>query len=96
MNWLALAVFLGVTIPLGAQEEFLKWDGKHAKSIALAGRVTGQAGKSLDFRITATDRSYNFKLRATWLTPATIRALVTTGPSCPGGATRMRSATVSS
>ena len=49
-----------MTIPLGAQEDFLQWDGKHAKSVALAGRVTGQAGKSLDFRITATDRSYNF------------------------------------
>jgi hypothetical protein len=37
--------------------------------------VNGQVGKSLDFRVTATDRSYNFKLRATWLTPEIIRAL---------------------
>ena len=75
MNWPAFAVILCVTIPLGAQEDFLKWDGKQARSIALGGRVTGQVGKSLDFRITATDRSYNFKLRATWLTLSTIRAL---------------------
>ncbi len=75
MNWQAFAVLLAATIPLRAQEDFLKWNAKHAKSVALAGRVTGQAGKSLDFRITATDRSYNFKLRATWLTQSTIRAL---------------------
>lgn len=45
-----------------------------AKKAILANRVSGQIGKSFDFRLTATDRSYNFKLRATWLTPSAIEA----------------------
>ncbi len=55
-------------------EEYLHWDAKHARSIAQSTRVSGQVGKSLDFRIVHTERSYNFKLRATWLTPEVIRA----------------------
>ena len=55
-------------------EEFLQWDAKQAKAVALASRVTGQIGKTFDTRILSTDRSYNFKLRATWLTPEAIKA----------------------
>ncbi len=55
-------------------EEYLHWDAKRAKSVALSTRVNGQVGKSLDFRVIHTERSYNFKLRATWLTPEVIRA----------------------
>ncbi|MEO8597138.1 MAG: hypothetical protein ABI759_27715 [Candidatus Solibacter sp.] len=47
---------------------------KQAKSIVLSRRVTGQVGKSLDFRVVQTDRSVNYKLRATWMTPEVIRA----------------------
>ena len=57
------------------EEAFLRWDIRQAKSIALTERISGQVGKSFDLRITSTDRSYNFKLRATWLTPTTIQAL---------------------
>lgn len=49
-------------------------DAKQAKSIVLAQRVAGQVGKSLDFRVVQTDRSVNYKLRATWMTPEVIRA----------------------
>ena len=59
----------------GADEDFLRWDAKQAKTIALATRVNGQVGKSLDFRVVGTDRSYNYKLRATWMTPQVIRAV---------------------
>ncbi len=59
----------------GAEDDFLGWDARQAKAIALATRVNGQAGKSLDFRVTGTDRSYNYKLRATWMTPQVIRAV---------------------
>jgi hypothetical protein len=55
-------------------EQYLRWDGKRANKVALSTRVNGQVGKSLDFRILHTERSYNFKLRATWLTPEVIRA----------------------
>jgi hypothetical protein len=75
MNRYLVAAVLGAANLLSGQDEFLKWDAKRAREIALSGRVNGQVGKSLDFRVTATDRSYNFKLRATWLTPEIIRAL---------------------
>lgn len=75
MNRHLIALVLGAGSLLSGQDEFLKWDVKRAREIALSGRVNGQVGKSLDFRVTATDRSYNFKLRATWLTPTIIRAL---------------------
>ncbi len=55
-------------------EEYLRWDARSAKNIALSTRVRGQVGKSLDFRVIHTERSYNFKLRATWFTPEVIRA----------------------
>lgn len=72
---LAIALLLGTTTSNGADDDFLQWNAKQAKNIALSGRVSGQAGKSLDFRVLATDRSFNFKLRATWLTPLVIKAL---------------------
>lgn len=55
-------------------DEFLHWDAKQASAIGRRMRVTGQVGKSLDLRVIRTDRSYNYKLRATWLTPEVIRA----------------------
>ena len=74
-------MMLGILLPLllaalfRAEDDFLPWDARQAKAIALATRVDGQAGKSLDFRVTGTDRSYNYKLRATWMTPEVIRAV---------------------
>ena len=55
-------------------DAYLRWNAKEAKSIASAHRKKGRIGKGFDFRITGTDRSYNYKLRATWLTPDVIRA----------------------
>jgi hypothetical protein len=42
---------------------------KQASQWMLSMRGTGQVGGSLDFRVMSTDRSYNYKLRATWITP---------------------------
>jgi hypothetical protein len=42
---------------------------KQANQMMLSMRVNGQVGGSLDFRVRSTDRSYNYKLRATWITP---------------------------
>ena len=68
-------VLLAAAIVLpGADNEFLRWDAKRANSIAAARRANGEVGKNLDFRIIRTDRSINYKLRATWLTPEVIRA----------------------
>lgn len=57
-----------------AQDDYRAWDARRAQSIALAQQATGQVGRSLDFRVVSTDRSYNYKLRATWMTPEAIRA----------------------
>ena len=56
------------------QEAFLKWTAEQAKQAGSATRVSGRVGGAFDFRVTATDRSYNYKLRATWLTPEVMRA----------------------
>jgi len=69
-----LPLLLAGSLP-GAGDDFQRWDAKQAKTVALATRVSGQVGKSLDFRVTGTDRSYNYKLRATWMTPLVIRAV---------------------
>lgn len=37
-------------------------------------RATGRVGGFFDFRVKSTNKSYNYKLRATWLTPDVIRA----------------------
>jgi len=37
-------------------------------------RVNGRVGGAFDLRIVHTEHSYNYKLRATWLTPEVVRA----------------------
>lgn len=70
-----LLVFLAATVILaGTENEFLRWDAKRAISTVAAQRATGDVGRNLDFRVIRTDRSINYKLRATWLTPDVIRA----------------------
>jgi hypothetical protein len=61
-------------VMLRADDDYLQWDGKRARAVVLSQRVTGQVGKGLDFRVIQTDRSINYKLRATWMTPEAIRA----------------------
>jgi len=58
----------------GSDSEYLSWDSKRVNSIAKRMRVTGDVGGSFDFRITSTDKAYNYKLRATLFTPEMIRA----------------------
>lgn len=75
MTYRLLIPLLLAVVLTGADDDFLQWGAKPAKAVALATRVNGQAGGSLDFRVTGTDRSYNYKLRATWMTPQVIRAV---------------------
>lgn len=76
MRWLTLAVAFaaGLAFPSHGEENYLKTDAKAAKAVALSMRLNGQVGGSFDFRVTSTDRAYNYKLRATWLTPEVIRS----------------------
>ncbi|MCL5743031.1 MAG: hypothetical protein M1541_03745 [Acidobacteria bacterium] len=58
----------------GAGDDFLRWDAKRANAVLTAQRSEGRVGGALDLRVLRTDRSYNYKLRATWMTPEAIRA----------------------
>jgi hypothetical protein len=42
---------------------------KEAVRIIKSMRVDGRVGGAWDGRVTSTDKSYNYKLRATWFTP---------------------------
>lgn len=64
---------LGQAQPPGA-EDYLSWDAKRGAAVGRSMRANGQVGGSLDWRVVRTERSYNYKLRATWLTPEVIRA----------------------
>jgi len=71
---LILLLLASAVVVSGAENEFLRWDSRRANSIVAAQRVNGDIGRNLDFRVIRTDRSINYKLRATWLTPDAIRA----------------------
>jgi hypothetical protein len=47
---------------------------ERAAALGKAMRADGRVGGWFDTRILSTDRSYSYKLRATWLTPDVIRA----------------------
>jgi hypothetical protein len=55
-------------------EAWLSWTAERAEGIGRAAYVKGRVGGWLDTRILTTERSYNYKLAATWLTPDVIRA----------------------
>jgi hypothetical protein len=65
---LAAAAALAQDRPLASLPE------KEARRTLTSTRVQGQVGGSLDLRVRGTDRSYNYKLRATWITPEVAEA----------------------
>ena len=54
--------------------EFLSWNQKEAVKFGEVWRVNGRIGGYFDFRIKSTDKAFNYKLRATLMTPEAIRA----------------------
>jgi hypothetical protein len=70
MTFLALAGCLAA-----ADDAYLTLTARQAAAVANAQRLSGQVGSGLDLRVIATDRSINYKLRATWMTPEAIRAV---------------------
>lgn len=60
--------------PQTQQDDYLSWSAEEAESVGKSMRVNGRVGGRFDTRILKTDRAYNYKLRATWLTPDVIRA----------------------
>jgi hypothetical protein len=57
-----------------AGDAYLKWSRQQAETIGRATRVDGRVGGAFDLRVIRTERSYNYKLRATLMTPDVIRA----------------------
>lgn len=55
-------------------EAYLRWSGKQAQSVGEQMYRRGRVGGVFDMRMLKTDRAYNYKLAATWLTPDAIRA----------------------
>jgi hypothetical protein len=56
------------------QEDYLSWTADQANNIGKSGRVNGRVGGALDLRVIHTEHSYNYKLRATLMTPEVVRA----------------------
>lgn len=57
-----------------ADDAWLSWPASRAQAIGKAAYVQGRVGGIFDTRILKTERSYNYKLAATWMTPEVIRA----------------------
>jgi hypothetical protein len=55
-------------------DEFLRWTARESEAIGTAAFQRGRVGGFFDTRRLKTERSYNYKLAATWLTPQVIRA----------------------
>lgn len=55
-------------------EAYLTWTAKQAEAIGTSAYRRGRVGGILDLRMLKTERSYNYKLAATWMTPDVVRA----------------------
>ena len=70
----AMLLLLPATQTVEGQQEYLTWSAKHAEAIGKAAYAQGRVGGLFDMRLLKTERSYNYKLAATLLTPSVIRA----------------------
>jgi hypothetical protein len=70
----AIILILAASTLLEAQEDFLTWAAQRAEAVGKAAYVQGRVGGMFDMRMLKTERSYNYKLAATLMTPAVIRA----------------------
>ena len=75
-RWLAAALLTSAVVASAQSDDsrYLTWSAKDAESIGKAMYQTGRVGRFLDLRVLKTDRAYNYKLAATWLTPDVIKA----------------------
>lgn len=78
MLWLVLLLMSSGRADLSpgqaSRPVYLNWTAAEAQRIGKAMRVNGRVGGAFDLRIVHTERSYNYKLRATWLTREAIEA----------------------
>jgi hypothetical protein len=74
---LVIAVVAAVLRLAAAQagpDDYLSWSSKQSETVGRQMYQKGRVGGVFDLRMLKTDRSYNYKLAATWLTPDAIRA----------------------
>jgi hypothetical protein len=71
---LIAASTLGVAAQTDPSLAFLEWTRQRAEEIGRSMREDGRVGGAFDLRVIRTERSYNYKLRATLMTPEVIRA----------------------
>lgn len=57
-----------------ADDSWLTWPASRAQAVGKAAYVQGRVGGIFDMRMLKTERAYNYKLAATWMTPDVIRA----------------------
>ena len=69
-----LAAVLRLTATQAGPDAYLSWSDKQAEAVGRQMYQRGRVGGVFDMRMLKTDRSYNYKLAATWLTPDAIRA----------------------
>ena len=85
LGWAAVSIVLALPYSIGEQQSgvggvgqtnpsYLTWTSAQAQQIGRSTRVNGRVGGAFDFRVAHTEHSYNYKLRATWLTAEVIRA----------------------
>jgi hypothetical protein len=77
----ALWVIVGAVLsaqgsPVGeTKEPYSSWTALQAESLGEHWYAKGRVGGPFDTRILKTERSYNYKLAATWITPDVVRAV---------------------
>jgi hypothetical protein len=71
---LVSCIALGTVATAQSDTEYLRWSRSQAENIGRGLRVNGRVGGLFDLRVVHTEHSYNYKLRATWLTPEVVRA----------------------
>lgn len=69
-----VAAVLRVAAAQAGPDDYLSWSGRQAETVGRQLYQKGRVGGVFDLRMLKTDRSYNYKLAATWLTPDAIRA----------------------
>lgn len=70
----AISSLIAVAQDTRSKEAYLTWSAAEAQKIGKSTRVNGRVGGVFDFRVVHTERSFNYKLRATWLTKDVIQA----------------------
>jgi hypothetical protein len=72
----ALVVAAGVLVSAGQgrDDAWTAWSMDRAQAVGRAGYVQGRVGGWFDTRLLKTESAYNYKLAATWMHPAVVRA----------------------